>query len=513
MMLATIATSALAYDFQVDGIYYNINGTKATVTYNTPSYNDYGGNLNIPDSVTYNSKTYPVTAIGDNAFHSCNMLKSIKLSNTITSIGTYSFKNCKSLTSITIPSSVTSISSSAFYGCTSLTSIVVDEGNTAYDSRENCNAIIRSVNSALIIGCQITIIPNSVLGIASSAFFECTGLTKINIPSSITFINKDAFYDCTDLNRVEIEDLDAWCNISFEDYNSNPLYYAHHMFLNGEEVHGLVIPNTINEIGSWTFIGWEGLTSVTIPNSITAIGQGAFRGCSGLTNFVIPSSITSIGNYAFSGCSGLSNLNIPNSVNTIGNSAFSNCSGLTSVSIPNSITSISFQLFYNCTGLTSIVIPESVTSIKEGAFRYCSSLTSVTIPSSVTSIGNYAFHSCDGLQRITCMSTTPQDIDQNCFKCYTVNIYDQATLFVPAESLEAYKAHEEWGKFLHIVPFIGAGPGDVNGDGNIAINDVTNLIDMLLGGDDLPAWGDVDGDGSVGIKDVTTLIDLLLNNN
>ena len=87
------------------------------------------------------------------------------------------------------------------------------------------------------------------------------------------------------------------------------------------------------------------------------------------------------------------------------------------------------------------------------------------------------------------------------------------TLFVPNESLEDYKAHEEWGKFTHIVPFIGAGPGDINGDGNIAISDATELVDMLLNGDELPAWGDVNGDGNVTVLDVTDMIDLLMNNN
>ena len=81
---------------------------------------------------------------------------------------------------------------------------------------------------------------------------------------------------------------------------------------------------------------------------------------------------------------------------------------------------------------------------------------------------------------------------------------------MPQESLEAYRAHSGWNRFRHIVPFIGGGPGDINGDGNVAISDATNLIDMLLGGDELPAWADVDGDGSVSIKDVTALIDMLL---
>ena len=90
------------------------------------------------------------------------------------------------------------------------------------------------------------------------------------------------------------------------------------------------------------------------------------------------------------------------------------------------------------------------------------------------------------------------------------DIFDKQSANSP-ESLEAYRAHEEWGKFTHIVPFLGAGPGDVDGNGSINITDVTNLIDQLLSGDELPAWSDVNGDGNVSISDVTALIDILLN--
>ena len=91
-------------------------------------------------------------------------------------------------------------------------------------------------------------------------------------------------------------------------------------------------------------------------------------------------------------------------------------------------------------------------------------------------------------------------------------INGQLTLFVPTESIEVYRNAEIWCQF-HIIPFIGAGPGDVNGDGNIAVSDVTNLIDQLLGGEELPAYADVNGDGEVTIKDITDLIDMLLNGN
>ena len=155
-------------------------------------------------------------------------------------------------------------------------------------------------------------------------------------------------------------------------------------------------------------------------------------------------------------------------------------------------------------------------------------ITSVELPGTVVQVGGSSFAGCINLKRMTIHAVTPPDAgylfsddyvgfywnDQYAQVGFDGNtLYDQVTLFVPSESVEEYRAHEEWGKFTHIVPFIGAGPGDINGDGNIAINDVTNIIDQLLGGEEIPAYCDVDGDGNVSIKDVTALIDQLLSGN
>ena len=165
------------------------------------------------------------------------------------------------------------------------------------------------------------------------------------------------------------------------------------------------------------------------------------------------------------------------------------------------------------TKITSVTIPNTITYIDEGAFMSCSSLTNIDIPESVIYIGRNAFNDCIGLNRVICRALTAPAASQGIFYSYIPDIYDQATLFVPAEGLEAYQAHEEWGRFIRIVPFIGAGPGDTNGDGAINIADVTSLIDQLLGGGELPAYIDVNGDGVVNITDVTTLIDQLLDLN
>lgn len=147
-----------------------------------------------------------VTTIERYAFRGCSNLTSITLPNSITTIESETFFGCSGLTSITIPSSVSSIGSHLF-ACCNLAQIVVEQGNTHYDSRENCNAIIDSETNALIVGCKNTVIPNTVTKIASSAFYACDGLTSIVIPQSVTELSDLALYCCMNLGSITLNCL------------------------------------------------------------------------------------------------------------------------------------------------------------------------------------------------------------------------------------------------------------------------------------------------------------------
>lgn len=181
--------------------------------------------------------------------------------------------------------------------------------------------------------------------------------------------------------------------------------------------------------------------SFTIPSGTTKIGNYTFSGCTGLTSVIVPNSVTYIGNYAFENCTGLTSVTIPNSVTTIGQNTFSGCTGLTSVIIPNSVTSFGSYAFSGCHGLTSVTISTSVTKISMFAFSGCTNLPSITIPDSVTTIEQRVFNNCSSLMSITCLATTPPTIgNANAFS----SVPATCAIYVPAESVETYKAANIW---------------------------------------------------------------------
>ena len=420
------------------------NGIDASGSY----HYDISQNNEIPQAVFFGcylraiSIPNSVTTIGNGAFCNCRGLTSISIPNSVTSIGNYAFRECSGLTSISIPNSVTSIGNYAFYGCSGLTSIKVESGNNVYDSRNNCNAIIKKSTNELIAGCKNTVIPNSVTSIGSYAFYGCSGLISISIPNSVTSIGSDAFSGCSGLISISIPN--SVTSIGFSAFSG----------CNG--LTSMSIPNSVTSIGSYAFNGCRGLTSMSIPNSVTGIGDGAFWGCSGLTSIKVESGntiydsrnncnaiIRKSNNELIAGCK---NTVIPNSVTSIGKSAFLGCRGLTSISIPNSVTSIGEGAFYYCSGLTSMSIPNSVTSIGISAFSECSGLASISIPNSVMSIGKYAFRGCSGLKDIITEIKTPFEINENVF-----SVYSTATLTVPNGTKSAYQSTASWNKFTNIV--------------------------------------------------------------
>ena len=332
-----------------------------------------------------------IVKIGRGAFRYCINLASIKLPAGLITILSEAFYNCRKLTDLTIPNSVTNISNSAFGNCDGITSItipnsIVDMGMNIFSGCDNLTTVIFS---------------NGVTHIAPGMFSLCSKLTNITIPNSVISIENNAFNESTSFKNIYIKDIGAWCNINFVSETSNPLLYGGNLYLNGELLTEVVVPDVITNIRNNAFNGCTSLTNVNISDSVTSIGASAFNNCINLTNITIPDSVISIGGSAFRKCTNLTSITIPDSVISIGAHAFRECSNLTSVNIPPMITEINNYTFYNCTNLMNITLPNGIIVIGDDAFEQCLSLTSIDIPDGVVNIGYGAFRGCTNLTNIT----------------------------------------------------------------------------------------------------------------
>ena len=445
-----------------------------------------------------------VTSIGSSAFYDCSGLTSVTIPNSVTSIGGYTFSGCSGLTSVTIPNSVTSIGTSAFDGCINIKSVeipnsVIEIGESAFSG---CKAIttvsmgtgvnsiggrafygcsglvtidipsgVKTINSETFSGCTSLLsvsIPEGVETIGGYAFAGCHSIAKVVIPEGVTNIGNGAFSDCNSIsslslpkslktiggkeafsynqiNEVKLADIAAWCNISLESYDSNPLALAQHFYVNDKEITALVIPEGVTSISNGAFMGCGWMTSLTLPNGFTKIEESSFSECSALASVSLPSSLVTIEKNAFANCIALASITIPSSVTTIGENAFWSCWGLSSIVIPNSITTINEYSFAHCEGLTSLSLPESVTTIKGNAFDGCSKLESLIIPSKVEYIYQQAFANCGKLQSVKSLAETPPFLYDNSFSNYEIPLY------VPEGAREAYQGKEPWNKFKEIL--------------------------------------------------------------
>lgn len=424
LMLAYFA-QAHSETFESGGICYKTSSD--STCYVAENTNGYTGDIVLPNTVSYNGKRYYITSIGKYAFMYTS-IKSISLGSFVTSIGYGAFKYSQ-IESIDFGRALQTIGNYAFDSCSKLTSITI---------------------------------PNSVISIGMGAFVRCGNLVNVSLGNSVKTIGSEAFW------RTSLRQID--------------------------------IPNSVTSIGHGAF-SETNITSLFIPRSVTSInyasvGNGSaaniVTGCKQLKSIVVEN-----GNPNYD-----SRENCNAIIRTSSNTLLSGCSNTI---IPNSVTVIECMAFYSCYGLTSITIPNSVIIINSSAFGYCYDMTSVTIGNSVTFIGDNAFAYAH-LTDVNCSALTPPQMAAATSFWYKEN----ATLWVPAGSLEAYQTTNWWNAFGNILPIYL--PGDVDGDGMLRIDDLAQLIDILLRGEEATGNADVNGDGRVNIEDLSDLIDKLLNN-
>ena len=306
--ISTIGEFAFAYCENLTEI--EIPESVTSIESGTFAYCKKLANVKLPNTLT---RIGILSSSTEGAFENCESLIGIEIPNSVTVIGSTAFTRT-GLKSITIPKSVTNIGYYAFNECNNMESIIVEDGNTTYDSRENCSALIESANNALIVGCNNTIIPSSITSISDCAFKGCSALASVEIPNGVTTIGTCTFEDCSSL------------------------------------------------------------TSIEIPGSVARIEGNAFKNCGSLTTITIPenSQLTSIGSCAFFACNNLSDVYCyaitPPSA---GNDVFSNLANVTLYVLTDALESYKTTSPWSNFGK---IVPESVIiSLNQyGSGTYCS---------------------------------------------------------------------------------------------------------------------------------------------
>ena len=281
--------------------------------------------------------------------------------------------------------------------------------------------------------------------------------------AAYSFESAGIYYNITGDNTVEV---------TYSDRNNNTysgsISVPETVTNNGTEY-------SVTKIGEYAFQG-SAVTSVSMPECITSIGQYACNECGSLETVVLPTNLDDFSGWCiFRNCRNLKNIAIPENVTEIPNGTFINCSSLAAITIPHGVSEIGSNAFYGCSSLTSIEIPEGVEYLYEQVFAHCRNLESIIIPSSVNSIGISAFSGCKALKDIYCQAVNVPETHSSAFDNSPI---ENMTLYVPGESMNAYKTTAPWsgfGKFQTLTTGIektetAAKPMITTADGQIAVS-------------------------------------------
>jgi len=398
-----------AYQFEKNGIYDIVNGKAVVVSGGSVMYS---GDVVIPETVEFGGQHYVVDSIGEWAFNACSGLMSVKLPEKLRVIGRLAFVDCYGLTSISFPASLKVIGDGAFQNCDGLTSLSFPEGMTQ---------------------------------IGDGAFQRCGRLETLFFPSTMKSIDWGVFCEsheneygggectCDSIRRIEIKGIATWFNSNrFTERNHHVAAPYADLYVNGDLLTDIVLPDTMARIRPALFYGCKKLHSVVFPNNLKVIDDCAFENCTGIENLELPQGLDSIKSSAFSRCKGVKYVNLPQELKYIGMMAFGSCTELISVSFPNKLENIAYGAFESCKSLQSVVLPEGLKSIESCAFQNCISLTSVKLPSTLRFIGDCAFNQCNvGFEFASIVPPTIEGMNP---------LGDEDNLlYVPEEGIEAYR--------------------------------------------------------------------------
>ena len=500
-----------------------------------------------------------VTTIGQDAFQDCYSLTSVTIPASVTTIGQDAFQDCYSLTSVTIPASVTTICDYAFYGCSSLTSVTIPASVTTI-----CDYAFYGCSSLTSVT-----IPASVTTIGKTAFGGCSHLSNVNVPVNdySSFCSNSIVSLIASAINKPVRLIDA------EDKEIKEFVIPKEVTTIGEgafrgcsSLTSVTIPASVTTIGNYAFRGCSSLTSVTIPSSVTTIGNYAFSGCSSLTSVTIPASVTTIGGGAFYGCSTLTSVTIfAPPLETYGSSPFGenasnrkiyvfpSCvdaykagwldyasdidpiAGTTTLTASEVAQGEYWTSYYN--GETDMMVDPNTTTVYTARMSRSGELVMMPVADNVVNKGQGVLLKADRAQIDLCPAPTPSiaTYADNALRGTDTNATQQsgtdyyvldsqgsapAMVKLPAEAtLAEHQAYLPLAagtaqSTIALVPASDVLAGDANDDGHVDANDITTLVQHLIG---LPpqyfcaAAADVNGDNTISIADVVQMVEAVVN--
>ena len=377
-----------------------------------------------------------VISIGSYAFGCCGSLNRVSLPSSLKEIRQSAFESCSSLDSVFIPENVSRIlGGNLFAGCTRLSSIIVDKRNENYDSRSNCNGIVRKADSALIATCRATSLSSDISRLDEGCFYG-VNIHSFILPKKIELFSAQAFYDCNEIDSLSVDPENPFYKspegsnvILTKDGKTLVMGCRTSIIPEGiESVEDdafwgrytnslLKLPEGLEDIAWGAFRDCNKINSIIIPSSVNNIGWSAFSGCRNLVEMFIPEGVKSIGDYCFEDCERLAVIYIPSTVETIGYSSFRNCLNLNEIFFPDGVKEIGLETCKNCVNLKRVYLPSSIENVRSSAFENCQSLTEIWIPEGVKDIAFSTFKECVSLERVhfpSSLETIGSAAFQNC---------------------------------------------------------------------------------------------------
>ena len=477
---------------------------------NIPAYLCYG-----QENLKFITIPAKVATIGEKAFVGCKSLLAFDVDSKNTNFANIngvlyglvegtpsSLVNCPTgVIAVEIPEGTETIEAGAFDGCNKLATLKVPHSvryikekalhETLWFANQKDGYIyvdnkLYSYKGTMPEG-EKMVVKDGAVTIYNNAFDQHNSYVSLTIPESVSFIGEKAFVGSVKLNDV------VWNAVNCEDFNAIPF----------DNMTSIAFGNKVENVPAYLCADTK-VANVTLPGSVKTIGTRAFIDCVDLKSVIMEAGGSmQIADYAFMNCLNLTSMQLPKDATKVGRFAFSYCSSLEALELPETLSEIGEQAFYNCFALKSIDVPAGVTTLSPFTFHNCSNMLSVELGENLESLCYNVFTNTK-LDTITCFAQNPPlvygidglyDVVENengetgevvidtvpaeQYDFFTVNT-QVCILKVPAESVDAYKAHKSWGKFVNIMSIGGSANAPVSSDANIYAVDGQLYVDGVV---------------------------------